>query len=392
MKEIQLRSVEVGERGAGRMKSLRFLVSTLAMLSALLAVAEDCGPLPRIPARTPEVEIRIVKTFARPVLDIRSEGAQGVLGGFEGGTVVRENNLLHLFTTEMMRSWDSGFAFVSTRLADWASEDGVHWHRVGTIFSSTGDSTGTDPRAALWAPMPIYDRINDAWDLFYVEYRSKPNEPPAWYENYDGELVRAVSQVKGTRGIDGPYWDAGVIVHPGPGSDPWEGLQGDDSIFPYRADGRWFTFYGSADTGKGPGGWRVGLASAPVLSGPWKRCSSLNPVPLGQFIENPIVRKIHGEYVAIFDNLNPQQQQSIGYVASVDGVHWGPAKQLVVFSQKEIHPRTPLALVPNADGTFDLYVTALSTFTPEGGEKARIAEAVFLFKVRVSTGAENPAR
>jgi len=362
------------------------------MLSALAAMGEDCGPLPKPPARTSNAEIKIVKSFARPVLNIRSQGAQGVLGGFEGGTVVKANNHFHLFTTEMMRSWDSGFAFDKTRLADWVSEDGIHWHRVGTIFRSTGDHTGKDPRAALWAPMPIYDRTNGEWDLFYVAYRSKSNVPPAWYENYDGKLIRAVSQVKGRWGIDGPYRDAGVIMRPGPGSDKWEGLQGDDSIYPYRAYGRWFTFYGSADTENGPHSWQVGLASAPELSGPWERCSSLNPVPLGQFIENPIVAKIDGEYIAVYDDLNPEQGQSIGYVASVDGIHWGPTRQLVIFPQNEAQPRTPLALIANADGTFDLYVTALSNVTDSEGRKIGLAEALYLFKVRVSIGAGNPSK
>lgn len=392
MKQFHLRLESVGEHGAWRSKSVSFIVLALTVFSSLLAVAEDCGPLPKPPVRTPDVEITLVRTFTHPVLDIRSRGAQGILGGFEGGSVVRANNLLHLFTTEMLPTWNSGLAFDRTRLADWASKDGIHWHRVGTIFNSTGDRTGKDPRAALWAPMPIYDRANGVWDLFYVAYRSKPNEPPAWYDNYDGELVRAVSQVKGPSGIDGPYRDADVIMRPGPASDKWEGLQGDDSVFPYRADGRWFTFYGSANTGKGPGGWRVGLASAPELSGPWERCSSLNPSPLGQFIENPIVRKIDGEYVAVYDDLNPRQEHSIGYVASLDGVHWGPAKQLVLFSQSETHPRTPLGLVPNADGTFDLYVTALSTIARRGGGKGGIAEAVYLFKVAVSIGPRTPAK
>jgi hypothetical protein len=99
----------------------------------------------------------------------------------------------------------------------------MHWRRVGTLFSSSGDNTGTDPRAALWAPMPVYNSTEQRWNLFYVAYRSKPNVPPAWYLNYDGELVRAVSQVKGREGIDGPYRDAGIVMRPGPGSDNWEG-------------------------------------------------------------------------------------------------------------------------------------------------------------------------
>ncbi|HEY5382504.1 MAG TPA: hypothetical protein VIJ65_09625 [Acidobacteriaceae bacterium] len=366
------------------MNSIHRIVLTCMMLFAFAAAAEDCGPLPNLPARTPIVEITIVKSPLAPVLSIQSPDARGVLGGFEGGTVVKTGDRYHAFMTEMMRGWDTGSAFIKTRLADWVSSDGMHWRRVGTVFSSTGDNTGADPRAALWAPMPVYNSAERRWNLFYVAYRSKPNVPPAWYLNYDGELVRAVSQVKGREGIDGPYRDAGIVMRTGPGSDKWEGLQGDDSVSPYPAEGRWFTFYGSSDTGKALHSWEVGLASAPELSGPWKRCSSLNPVPLGHFVENPIVTKIGDTYVAIYDDLNPEQGQSMGYTASLDGVHWTAGKDLPLFPRAVAQPRTPLSLLPNADGTFDLFVTALSTVTPANGGKTATAEALYLLKVRVS--------
>lgn len=360
------------------------ILLTCTMLFALAAAAEDCGPLPDLQARSSIVDITIARSPALPVLTIQSPDAKGVLGGFEGGTVVKTGDRYHAFMTEMMQRWDSGSAFIKTRLADWVSPDGIHWHRVGTMFQSTGDNTGGDPRAALWAPMPVYNSTEQRWNLFYVAYRSKPNVPPAWYINYDGELLRAVSQVRGRGGIDGPYRDAGVVMRPGPGSDGWEGLQGDDSVSPYPANGRWFTFYGSSDTGKALHSWQVGLASAPQLSGPWKRCSALNPVPLGDFVENPIVTKIGDTYVAIYDDLNPEQGQSMGYTASLDGVHWTAGKDLALFPREVAHPRTPLALLPNANGTFDLFVTALSTVTPARRGKAVTAEALYLLKVRVS--------
>jgi hypothetical protein len=366
------------------MNSRQCIVLTCTMLFAFAAGAEDCGPLPNLQARTPIVDITIAKSLAPPVLTVHSQDAKGVLGGFEGGTVVKTGDRYHAFMTEMMQGWNTGSAFIKTRLADWVSPDGIHWRRVDTIFSSTGDNTGTDRRAALWAPMPIYNSADQRWNLFYVAYRSKPNVPPAWYINYDGVLIRAVSQVRGREGIDGPYRDAGIVMRPGPSSDRWEGLQGDDSVSPYPANGRWFTFYGSSDTGKALHSWQVGLASAPELSGPWKRCSSLNPVPLGHFVENPIVTKIGDTYVAIYDDLNPEQGQSMGYTASLDGVHWTPGKDLPLFPQEVAHPRTPLALIRNADGTFDLFVTALSTVMPSNGPKAITAEALYLLKVRVS--------
>lgn len=366
------------------MNSRHRIVLTGMVLFAFAADAENCGPLPKALAPPPNVTITIAKTLPAPVLSVQSPDAVGVLGGFEGGTVVKTRDGYHAFVTEMLRGWDTGSAFIKTRLADWVSPDGVHWHRVGTVFSSTGDQTGTDPRAALWAPMPVYNSSEQRWNLFYVAYRSKPNVLPAWYINYDGELVRAVSQTKGRPGIDGPYRDADVILRPGAGSDKWEGLQGDDSVSPYPADGRWFTFYGSSDTGKALHSWQVGLASAPELSGPWKRCSALNPVPLGHFVENPIVTKIGDTYVAIYDDLNPEQAQSMGYTASLDGVHWTAGKVLPLFPPEVAQPRTPLALLPNADGTFDLFVTALSRAKPANSGKTVAAEALYLLKVRVS--------
>lgn len=359
------------------------MVFTCTMFFAFVVAAEDCGPLPHVQARAPVVDIVIAKSPTSPVLTIHSQDAKGILGGFEGGTVVETGGRYHAFMTEMMQGWDSGNAFIRTRLADWVSPDGIEWRRVATIFSSTGDNTGTDPRAALWAPMPVYNTTDQRWNLFYVAYRSRPNVPPAWYINYDGELLRAVSQVRGREGIDGPYRDADVVLRSGSGSDRWEGLQGDDSVYPYPANGRWFTFYGSSDTARALHSWQVGLASAPELSGPWKRCSSLNPVPLGHFVENPIVTKIGETYVAIYDDLNPNQAQSMGYSASLDGVHWTAGKDLRLFPADVAHPRTPLALLPNAEGTFDLFVTALSRMKPTDDRKGTIAEALYLLKVRV---------
>lgn len=88
--------------------------------------------------------------------------------------------------------------------------------------------------------------------------------------------------------------------------------------------------------------------------------------------------------MAIYDDLDPEQGQSMGYTASLDGIHWTSGKHLPLFPQEEVHPRTPLALIPNTDGTFDLFVTALSTDTPSNGGKAVTSEALYLLKVRVS--------
>jgi hypothetical protein len=47
-----------------------------------------------------------------------------------------------------------------------------------------------------------------------------------------------------------------------------------------------------------------GRVSAPALSGPWKRLSAHNPVPLDaqHGVENPVVTRLHdGRYIAVWE-------------------------------------------------------------------------------------------
>lgn len=303
------------------------------------------------------VELSVVRQCARPVLTIESPGAEGNKYGFEGGRVVKEGGSYHLFTSEMVGDphW------VRMRLAHWTSRDREHWQRVGTLFESSGDFTGKDPRAALWSPMPVFDVDADRWNLFYVAYEASPDTTRAWLTNHRGRIWRAVSQKAGREGIDGPWKDAGIVLEPGAGSDRWEGLQGTDSFFPYRARGRWYAFYGSAHTERLPISlWQVGLASAAKLSGPWTRCTASNPLRVEpRFIENPIVTELaDGTYLAVYDNHVPNE---VGYTLSGDGVHWSSGRHLVVQSGRHIwatEVRTPLGLVEEGGGSFTLFYTA----------------------------------
>ena len=179
--------------------------------------------------------------------------------------------------------------------------------------------------------------------------------------NQDGRIWRAVSTRAGESGIGGPYRDVGIVLEPGPESQPWEGLQGTDSFFPYKVGSRWYALYGSAKTETLPVEyWRVGLASAPSLGGPWRRHPDLNPSPIDdKFIENPIVTRLRdGRYLAVYDTArNPD---AIGYSISADGIHW-PAGDLLVLQpatgkwSPEI--RTPLGLVDEDDGTYTMFYT-----------------------------------
>lgn len=318
----------------------------LVLCAPLLAAAQAKNP-----------QLRVTEYFDDPVLTINSAGAEGNKYGFEGGRVLKLNGTYHLFTSEMVEDphW------VKMRLAHWVSRDRLHWKRASTLFESSGDFTGKDPRAALWSPMPIYDQGEDRWNLFYVAYQSAPDTPKKWLTNHEGRIWRAISKVKGPGGIDGPYEDVGIILQRGKDSDPWEGLQGTDSFFPYQVDKKWYAFYGTGHTEKLPIClWQVGLAWAPNLAGPWKRCTELNPLDIEKvFIENPIVTRLAGgTYVAVYDN---NVEHSVGYTLSVDGIHWTPGKALIVQKGKGIwgsEVRTPLGLIPEGKDSFTLFYTA----------------------------------
>ena len=303
----------------------------------------------------------LLEQFPNQVIDSNSPGAEEVEHGFEGGSVIKLNGRYHLFTTEMLR----GPWAVKTRLAYWRSPDRVHWKRVSTLYESSGEFTGKDPRASLWAPMPIYNAPAGRWDLFYVAYRCAPSTKTEWRGNFEGRIWRAVSEQPGKDGIGGPYKDVGVILQPDAQSQPWEGLQGTDSFFPYQAGARWLGFYGSANSEHLPmEHWRVGLVQAPALPGPWKRMQGVNPVTLEKrFAENPIVTRLEdGYYVAVYDN-DLEYPNTIGCTWSSpgDGVHWAAGKPILVQPKGKGFwadvVRTPLGLIAEGNGKYTVFYT-----------------------------------
>ena len=308
-------------------------------------------------ASGPDRELVVTKSLDSPILTTRSPGAEGNKYGFEGGSVLKVNGAYHLFTSEMVANPE----WVKMKLGHWVSPDAIHWTRRGTVFESSGNFTGEDPRAALWAPMPVFSAKENRWNVFYVAYHCAPDTPTQWLNNTEGEIWRAVSRVSGMNGIDGPYKDAGVILKRGKDSDSWEGLQGTDSLFPYQVGNEWYGFYGSAHTEALPiSSWQVGLVKAPSLAGPWKRCTELNPLKIeGKFTENPVVTRLKdGTYVAVYDT---DVQNAIGYTFSRDGVHWSDGQHLIVQKDSGIWAsdiRTPLGLVPEGNDSFTLLYTA----------------------------------
>ena len=299
--------------------------------------------------------LELIEQHPTPVITTKSPGAEGIKYGFEGGRVVKVGRTYHLFTSELA----GDPVWVRMKLGHWRSDDKLKWTRASTLFESSGEFEGKDPRASLWSPLPVYDDAEGRWNLFYVAYESQPNTPTQFRMNQNGRIWRAVSTVGGIDGVGGPYRNVAIVLQPGPESEPWEGLQGTDSFSPYRVGKEWYAFYGSAKTEKLPiEYWRVGMASAPSLAGPWRRRSELNPSPIEKtFIENPIVTRLpDGRYLAVYDTGgNPD---AIGYSISDDGIRWPQGQSLAIQTargqwSKEV--RTPLGLVDEGDGTFTVF-------------------------------------
>ena len=306
------------------------------------------------------ITLSIHEEHGQPVIAKEDPGTEDNKYGFEGGCVLKLNGIYHLFTAEMVGDPKCN----KLKLGHWTSQNRISWSRHETVHESSGETTGKDPRAALWAPMPVYDERAELWNVFYVAYRGSEwklgGNGQLVCPNHDGRIWRAVSTVKGPEGIHGPWVDVGVILQPGPESDGWEGSQGVDSFYPYKVGDKWLGFYGSSDA---MSWFRVGLAEAPSLAGPWKRLTALNPVTLSgpRGSENPVVTRLEsGRYVAVFESVF--REDGFGYADSLDGVHWSAAREL----QLHVSPdhlqktRTPLGLVPEPDGLFTVLYTGFA--------------------------------
>jgi hypothetical protein len=355
-----------------------------------------------------------MSAYSSAVLTTKSPGAEGNPYGFEGSRVVKVGSTYHLFTTEMTGEP----RFVKTKLAHWISDDRVHWRRESTLFESTADLSGRDPRASLWAPMPVFDDHANRWEIFYVGYRAEPegspyppksspaeNNPhlfhvapqdlnPHIFYNYNGTIWRAVSTNPGSAGISGPYRDAGIVLHPGPDSQPWEGIQGTDSFFPYRVGNTWYAFYGSCHCESlSRSAWQVGLASAPTLAAQWTRLPTGNPVLVDpHFVENPIVAQLtDGTFVVVY---NGPQADGFGYATSNDGMHWGEGRSVSILPAGVEHwaqrIRTPLGLIAEEDGTYTLFFTAFMKSAKGTAFTGEFSSGMSFATFRVEIKHDNP--
>ena len=325
---------------------------------------------------------------AAPVVGEAQGVAEGVLHGFEGGLYFAEPGdagglVRHLFPSECMNDtaglpWDAHMRGGHFRSAD----GGQSWARVGTTYDSSAACSpdGADRCASMWAPMPVYDEGAGVYRLFVVCYRVGVR--PACGQT-DGEIVMRTSAVPGRAGLDGPFpvnSSQVVLNAQGVGGPPaaYEGsgaagtlAQGTDSFFPYQlADGSWAAFFGSHDRNATPSQWRVGLATAPALAGPWARSYARNPVALEpegkQATENPIVIKTQDGawFVAVWDALRPPVANQIGISYSADGLAWSTAQYVPVWPSAGEGPcgaiRTPLGLVAEPSLGAGLYSVLFS--------------------------------
>jgi hypothetical protein len=146
-----------------------------------------------MPTRTPPLNVEVRESEA-PILINASRSLSGPAGfGFEGGRVLVVRGQYHLFTAEIL----SEPIWVHTAIGHWSSPDGARWIRQSTIRESTGDYTGVDEEAALFSPMPVFNPIDDNWHLFFVGYRSEPDEAGQFRRNHSGRVLRAPSTTPG---------------------------------------------------------------------------------------------------------------------------------------------------------------------------------------------------
>lgn len=319
----------------------------------------------------PTARLRLIYEHPSVLIDANHPDAVGNKYGLEGGSVVKAGGLYHLFSAENHNDprWNA------MRLCHWTSVDRITWKRRPTLYESSNDLVGDDPRAALWAPMPIYDQVEGRWNMFYVAYRTIAHP-----QGLAGRIWRAVSAVPGPEGLNGPWQDVEVLMQPDAESQPWEGSQGVDSFFPYQVGpGRWLGFYGSSDART----WfRVGLAEAPALVGPWRRRTTGNPVALSgpRGAENPVVTRLpSGRFIAVFETVF--NEIGFGWADSADGITWSEAHELEVsascHSLRKV--RTPLGLIPEDDGTYSLFYTGFSKAESRWGE-------VWYTRIRIEDG------
>ncbi len=316
------------------------------------------------------VTLTVVEQHADALIKRGDPGTDVAVNGVENGLLLKLGTQYHFFTSiYTSRGWTlfgNGY---------WTSPDGIKWTLAKVLQMSGPDRTGEDVRTDFWEPIPVYDSKEERWNLFYASGRW-PNSKRGW----EGRIWRAVSKTKGMEGIGGPWEERGEIDN-GP-RDPWESPHV-STWFPFFCHGRWLVYYGSSPCSGRTMWWKVGLAEAPSLNGPWKRLSAHNPLRMTNDLGEESPRVFHlrsGRYLCLFDVIkNPNHPRAtasgenekqtvfthlaMGYSDSADGVHWSDARFLSLHGDGKLwvkHMRCPVGLLEEKDGTYTIYYTGMS--------------------------------
>lgn len=274
------------------------------------------------------ISLTLVPGTVTCIINASSPGSEGNAFGYEDGCVRLVNDTFHMLVSEEY----AAPKWVGMRLAHWTSTATLgdsQWERVGTLvldgqpmISTENCSDSRDHTAALWSPVATFDEFENTWFLTYVGYNCPGN--------LEGVIMLARSTIPGLYGIGGPFVSVEMLLSRNASAQPWEGGQGDDSFYPYRApgSGEVLALYGSSDGGSY---WSVGVAASPLgtAEGPWLRQATGNPLPInGQRTENPIVLEVlapTGSFtnassllLAVYDEIT-QEDEGFGLTWSLDG-------------------------------------------------------------------------
>lgn len=287
----------------------------------------------------------LVENSSIPLIDQSHPGSAGNNRGYEGGAVFMHKDEFHMFVTEEINGW------VHTRTGHWKSTDGKGWERIGTVQTSE-TKTYNNARNAIWSPMPVFNSNENRWNLFYVGYENNEQGRLCC-----GRVFRAYSTISGEQGLGGPFADIpqSVLSHDDKKKDPWEGIQGADSFFPFSVGKKWYAFYGSSDF---KSRWDVGLAVSDNIEGKWTRDSIA--IPSFTYSENPIVVQLKdGTYFSVFDDLSyGEPSATIGYSYSIDGINWKQKVLKVEMPRWATNIRTPQSLIYAGNDEYWMYFTA----------------------------------
>lgn len=308
-------------------------------------------------------KLQLISCNNVPVIDSNHPDviASENISGFETGQVVKINGVYHMFVNEMFNR-----PHRDLRIAYWTSNNAENWKRESTLINSLYERSPSNPRSEVWCTGVEFNENENAWNIFYVAYRSGDAEKgEIARSDYSGRIWRAKSVIPGIEGIKGPYADMGIVLQPDENSQNWEGQQAVASFNPYKVEDKWYAMYDGHNYIP-MSGWPTGLAVSNQLEGPWVRMAEHNnPLTIvDEFMENPIVSKLkNGSYMAVFDSFGDQE---IGYSLSADGINWDKETRVKVQFENNIWAkegdhsmRTPLCAIEEDNGSFTVIYTAL---------------------------------